>query len=75
MCSLYFLTVCASRSCVLPGSLRTTPRQQSLSARHRARVTMLGTRAQALAPITLQRPDEADPAIAMVAAVHLNQTC
>ena len=28
---------------------------------------MPGTRAQALAPITLQHPDEADPAIAMVA--------
>ena len=28
---------------------------------------MPGTRAQALAPTTLQHPDEADPAIAMVA--------
>ena len=35
---------------------------------------MLGTRAQALAPITLQRPDEADPAIAMVAAFRSRST-
>ena len=34
---------------------------------------MPGTRAQALAPITLQHPDEADPAIAMNKVLHKGQ--